>query len=61
MIVAIGKGQKIDEELTCSNCEVAAHMARRLGLGTGVQGGLNEIYERWDWQAATRENCPVTT
>ena len=43
MIVAIGKGQKIDEELTRSNCEVAAHMARRLGLGTGVQGGLNEI------------------
>ena len=37
MIVAIGKGQKIDEELTRSNCEVAAHMARRLGLGTGVQ------------------------
>lgn len=25
------------------NCEVAVHMTRRLGLGTGVQRGLNEI------------------
>ena len=55
MIVAIGKGQKIDEELTRSNCEVAAHMARRLGLGTGVQGGLNEIYERWDGKGYPRK------
>ena len=55
VIVAISKGQKIDEELTRSNCEVAAHMARRLGLGTGVQGGLNEIYERWDGKGYPRK------
>jgi HD-GYP domain-containing protein (c-di-GMP phosphodiesterase class II) len=48
VIAAVSKGQKIDEELTRSNCEVAVHMTRRLGLGTGVQRGLNEIYERWD-------------
>ena len=55
VIVAISKGQKIDEELTRSNCEVAAHMARRLGLGTGVHGGLNEIYERWDGKGYPRK------
>src|SRR5918993_642916 len=55
VIVAISKGQKIDEELTRSNCEVAAHMARRLGLGTGVHRGLNEIYERWDGKGYPRK------
>jgi HD-GYP domain-containing protein (c-di-GMP phosphodiesterase class II)/DNA-binding CsgD family transcriptional regulator len=48
VITAIRKGQKFDEELSRSNCEVAVHMARRLGLGSGVQPGLNDIYERWD-------------
>jgi HD-GYP domain-containing protein (c-di-GMP phosphodiesterase class II) len=48
VIAAISKGQKFDEELARSNCEVAVHTTRRLGLGNGVQRGLNEIYERWD-------------
>ncbi len=55
VIAAISKGQKIDEELARSNCEVAVHMARRLGLGTGVQRGLNEIYERWDGKGNPRK------
>jgi putative nucleotidyltransferase with HDIG domain len=55
VITAISKGQKIDEELTRSNCEVAIHMARRLGLGTGVQRGMNEIYERWDGKGNPRK------
>ncbi len=55
VIVAISKGQKIDEELFRSNCEVAVHMARRLGLGTAVGRSLNEIYERWDGKGAPRK------
>jgi len=48
VISAVSQGQRFDEKLSRSNCEVAVHMARRLGLGTGVQRGLNGIYERWD-------------
>jgi HD-GYP domain-containing protein (c-di-GMP phosphodiesterase class II) len=55
VIAAISKGQEFDEELARSNCEVAVHMARRLGLGTGVQRGLNEIYERWDGKGEPRK------
>jgi HD-GYP domain-containing protein (c-di-GMP phosphodiesterase class II) len=55
VITAISKGQKIDEELFRSNCEVAVHVTRRLGLGTGVQRGLNEIYERWDGKGNPRK------
>lgn len=55
VIAAISKGQKVDEELARSNCEVAVRMSRRLGLGTGVQRGLNEIYERWDGKGNPRK------
>ena len=55
VVTAISKGQKIDEELFRSNCEVAVQMTRRLGLGTGVQRGLNEIYEHWDGKGNPRK------
>ena len=55
VIAAISQGQKFDRELYRSNCEVADHMARRLGLGPGVQRGLNEIYERWDGKGYPRK------
>jgi HD-GYP domain-containing protein (c-di-GMP phosphodiesterase class II) len=55
VITAISKGQKIDEELFRSNCEVAVRMSQRLDLGTGVQRGLNEIYERWDGKGNPRK------
>jgi HD-GYP domain-containing protein (c-di-GMP phosphodiesterase class II) len=55
VISAISKGQSFDEELARSNCEVAVHVTRRLGLGTGVQRGLNEIYERWDGKGNPRK------
>ena len=48
VIMAVSKGQQFDKELYRSNCEVAVQMARRLSLGTMVERGLNEIYERWD-------------
>jgi len=55
VIAAISKGQKFGEELARSNCEVAVNVARRLGLGTAVQRGLNEIYERWDGKGDPRK------
>jgi HD-GYP domain-containing protein (c-di-GMP phosphodiesterase class II) len=54
VITAISKGQQIDEELFRSNCEVALRTSQRLGLGAGVQRGLNEIYERWDGKGNPR-------
>jgi HD-GYP domain-containing protein (c-di-GMP phosphodiesterase class II) len=54
VISAISKGQEFDKELARSNCEVAVHMTRRLGLGAGVQRGLNDIYERWDGKGDPR-------
>jgi HD-GYP domain-containing protein (c-di-GMP phosphodiesterase class II) len=55
VIAAISKGQKFDEELARSNCEVAVHVTRRLGLGTMIQRGLNEIHERWDSKGNPRK------
>jgi len=55
VIAAVSKGQRVDEELARSNCEVAVHVTRRLGLGTGVQRGLDEIYERWDGKVNPRK------
>lgn len=55
VISAIGKGGRFGEELARSNCEVAVHMARRLGLGAAVQRGLNEIHERWDGKGNPRQ------
>jgi HD-GYP domain-containing protein (c-di-GMP phosphodiesterase class II) len=54
VVAAITRGREFDEELARSNCEVAVHVTRRLGLGTGVQRGLNEIYERWDGKGNPR-------
>lgn len=48
VISAIVKGGEFGERLARSNCEVAVHMARRLGLGDAVRRALNEIHERWD-------------
>jgi HD-GYP domain-containing protein (c-di-GMP phosphodiesterase class II) len=48
VFMAVSKGQRFDRELNLFSCEVAAHMARRLSLGSVVQRSLNEIEERWD-------------
>jgi HD-GYP domain-containing protein (c-di-GMP phosphodiesterase class II) len=37
-----------------ANCEVAARMAERLGLGAGVQAGLTDVYEQWDGRGGPR-------
>ncbi|HET8851115.1 MAG TPA: HD domain-containing phosphohydrolase [Ktedonobacteraceae bacterium] len=34
--------------LTVARCEVARHLAERLGLASGVRDALGQMYERWD-------------
>src|SRR5919201_2657032 len=46
--VAAGRSRLITRGYTTANCEVAAQTARRVGLGAGVEGGLNEIFEWWN-------------
>src|SRR5919201_6232277 len=46
--VAAGRSRQITLGYTTANCEVAAHTARRVGLGAGVERGLNEIFELWN-------------
>jgi putative nucleotidyltransferase with HDIG domain len=38
----------MEREIRTADCEVASSMARRLGLSSGVQRSLHEIFERWD-------------
>jgi len=40
--------QRVASDSIASHCEVAQRLAARLGLGTGVQRNLGQIYERWD-------------
>jgi HD-GYP domain-containing protein (c-di-GMP phosphodiesterase class II) len=41
-------GSKVSAEGIAGHCEVAERLADRLGLSTGVQRCLGQIYERWD-------------
>ena len=42
------RARAIVEGYSRANCEVAARMAERLGLGEGVRSALGQIYEQWD-------------
>jgi putative nucleotidyltransferase with HDIG domain len=46
--VAAGRSRHITRGYTRANCEVAALTARRVGLGSGVERGLREIFEWWN-------------
>lgn len=37
-----------ERQMKTADCEVASSAARRLGLSSGVQRALHEIFERWD-------------
>lgn len=37
-----------ERQVRTADCEVASAMARRIGLSSGVQRSLHEIFERWD-------------
>jgi HD-GYP domain-containing protein (c-di-GMP phosphodiesterase class II) len=51
---ALTRGNRIGEGLTQATCEVGASMAGRLGLGTAVQDGVYQFFERWDGKGAPR-------
>jgi HD-GYP domain-containing protein (c-di-GMP phosphodiesterase class II) len=51
---ALTKGKRVDLELKTANCEVAARVARRLGLDETVQDALYQIFERWDGRGGPR-------
>jgi HD-GYP domain-containing protein (c-di-GMP phosphodiesterase class II) len=52
MMTAVAHGmlvsRKVSAEGIAGHCEVAERIAERLGLSTGVQRCLGQIYERWD-------------
>jgi hypothetical protein len=51
---AMVRGAKMDQGLPRANCEVAAAMAERLGLGAGVQSSLLQLFEWWNAKGAPR-------
>ncbi len=53
-LVAAGlaAGGRRFERLVAYQCESAACLADRLGLGEGVREGLGHVYERWDGKGA---------
>ncbi|MBA2577672.1 MAG: HD domain-containing protein [Euzebyaceae bacterium] len=51
---AMVRGAKMDQGLPRANCEVAATMAERLGLGAGVQSSLLQLFEWWNAKGAPR-------
>jgi HD-GYP domain-containing protein (c-di-GMP phosphodiesterase class II)/DNA-binding CsgD family transcriptional regulator len=51
---AVTGGRRVDRELATANCEVAVTVARRLGVGRGVDAALLDLFERWDGKGAPR-------
>jgi putative nucleotidyltransferase with HDIG domain len=49
---AVVGGSRLDRDLATANCEVAAMVARRVGLTSGVERGLLDMFERWDGRGA---------
>jgi putative nucleotidyltransferase with HDIG domain len=50
--VAAARAKQITAGFSRANCEVAALTARRVGLGPGVEDGLNQIFEWWNGKGA---------
>jgi HD-GYP domain-containing protein (c-di-GMP phosphodiesterase class II) len=46
-------GSKLRKRMTAARCEVAVHLASRIGLGDGVSEALAQMYERWDGEGMT--------
>jgi HD-GYP domain-containing protein (c-di-GMP phosphodiesterase class II)/DNA-binding CsgD family transcriptional regulator len=57
VVNALRLGSAFDNALSRSNCEVAVNVSRRLGMGSGVQRGLDDIYERWDGRGNPRNRA----
>jgi putative nucleotidyltransferase with HDIG domain len=50
--VAATRAKRITDGYSRANCEVAAMTARRVGLGPGVEAGLNQLFEWWNGKGA---------
>jgi len=48
LVRSLAAGKAAIADITRAVCEVAAHMAERLGMTDGVRRALNENLERWD-------------
>jgi HD-GYP domain-containing protein (c-di-GMP phosphodiesterase class II)/DNA-binding CsgD family transcriptional regulator len=53
--VAVTRGQRFGREVAVATCEVAAEMARRLGLPESVQSAMEQLFERWDGKGAPQK------
>jgi HD-GYP domain-containing protein (c-di-GMP phosphodiesterase class II) len=49
----LSTGTKLRKEMIGARCEVAVHLASRIGLGDGVSQALAQMYERWDGKGMT--------
>jgi putative nucleotidyltransferase with HDIG domain len=55
ILAAAAAAPRFGDRVATATCEVAAGMARRLGLGAPVQGGMREMFERWDGRGSPRK------
>ena len=53
VVKTLGSGTKLRKQMTAARCEVAVHLASRIGLGDGVGQALAQMYERWDGKGMT--------
>lgn len=51
---ALVRGREIDRGVASANCEVAAAVADRLGLGDGVQRSLMQVFAWWNGKGEPR-------
>lgn len=49
----LSTGTKLRRRMTAARCEVAVHLASRIGLGDSVAQALAQMYERWDGKGMT--------
>jgi HD-GYP domain-containing protein (c-di-GMP phosphodiesterase class II)/DNA-binding CsgD family transcriptional regulator len=52
LIGALTAGSRFDRDLATANCEIAATLADRLGIGDRVRRSLLDVFERWDGKGA---------
>jgi HD-GYP domain-containing protein (c-di-GMP phosphodiesterase class II) len=51
---AVGRSAQVTAGYSRANCEVASAIARRVGLGRGVEQGLIQIFEQWNGRGHPR-------
>ena len=54
-VVMLTRGPKFGRAASAANCETAAMMARRLGLGNDVEQSLYQVFEYWNGKGGPRK------